>query len=456
MTKQMGRTGDFCRAVRRGGIGGRSRSTWHAPGRPTAPGCRSAISVISCRCPGPRRARQPPCGRTTGRCSTTRRRARRPPRPRRRGTCQAAAGAHPGRGRHASIAATRAASTAGESPRSPTGSTRWTAAASPASPRSRRCSSTRRRARSRPTPNLATLERAAEALARAGRGGIEINAPGTTSSAVLAALAEAGATQVEPGHGLHGTTPLHALEDLPELPAVRLRDRGLAPPRRQGLLLRRRALHRPGLPATTTVKAIVAREPTTAASALRSVEMPPPCGDRLLRHDRRTAAPARRGSATPSCSASAARPSSRAPTPSASRASPPARRWSSAIDDALRRVRPTGRYEDERCMTVAAARRAPRRSSAQNIRKEFGGVVADRGFLARRLFRRGGRAGRRQRRRQVDAGQDHLRRHPPTAGRIADRRRRGDASPSATMAQRARHPGGLSGSGARRQPDRST
>ncbi|WP_297836338.1 alanine racemase [uncultured Roseibium sp.] len=72
----------------------------------------------------------------------------------------------------------------------------------------------------KPTPNLSTLARAAEALAGAGRGGIEINAPGTTSSAVLGALAEAGATQCEPGNGLHGTTPLHAVEDLPEDPAV--------------------------------------------------------------------------------------------------------------------------------------------------------------------------------------------------------------------------------------------
>lgn len=74
--------------------------------------------------------------------------------------------------------------------------------------------------RVKPTPNLTTLNRAAEALARAGRSGIEINAPGTTSSAVLPALAEAGATQCEPGNGLHGTTPLHAVEDLPERPAV--------------------------------------------------------------------------------------------------------------------------------------------------------------------------------------------------------------------------------------------
>lgn len=70
------------------------------------------------------------------------------------------------------------------------------------------------------TPNLATLEQAREQLAKAGRKDIEINAPGTTSAVVVEALAKAGATQCEPGNGLHGTTPLHAIEDLPELPAV--------------------------------------------------------------------------------------------------------------------------------------------------------------------------------------------------------------------------------------------
>ncbi len=71
-----------------------------------------------------------------------------------------------------------------------------------------------------PTPNLATLNRAAESLVATGRSTIDINAPGTTSAIVLPALADAGATQVEPGNGLHGTTPLHAIEDLPEDPAV--------------------------------------------------------------------------------------------------------------------------------------------------------------------------------------------------------------------------------------------
>lgn len=77
--------------------------------------------------------------------------------------------------------------------------------------------------RARTTPNMATMTRAAESVQQH-RGEdqeiLQINAPGTTSTAVLAQLAEAGATQVEPGHGLTGTTPLHAVGDLPEQPAV--------------------------------------------------------------------------------------------------------------------------------------------------------------------------------------------------------------------------------------------
>lgn len=76
----------------------------------------------------------------------------------------------------------------------------------------------------RTTPNMATLARAAETARRhvghENQAMLQINAPGTTSTAVLAQLAEAGATQVEPGHGLTGTTPLHAVRNLPEQPAV--------------------------------------------------------------------------------------------------------------------------------------------------------------------------------------------------------------------------------------------
>jgi predicted amino acid racemase len=71
----------------------------------------------------------------------------------------------------------------------------------------------------RSTHNLSTLEKIAKTLAGAGRG-IEVNAPGTTSARMLANLANAGATQVEPGHALTGTTPWHAVEDLPETPAI--------------------------------------------------------------------------------------------------------------------------------------------------------------------------------------------------------------------------------------------
>jgi predicted amino acid racemase len=66
------------------------------------------------------------------------------------------------------------------------------------------------------TPNLSTLTRAAEEMGD----GVQVNAPGTTSTGVLETLASRGATQVEPGHALTGTTPLHARKDLVELPAA--------------------------------------------------------------------------------------------------------------------------------------------------------------------------------------------------------------------------------------------
>jgi predicted amino acid racemase len=72
----------------------------------------------------------------------------------------------------------------------------------------------------RPTPNLGTLQAAVQRLQRAGRSDIAVNGPGTTSTATLSMLAQAGVTQVEPGHGLTGTTPWHAVEDLVEEPAV--------------------------------------------------------------------------------------------------------------------------------------------------------------------------------------------------------------------------------------------
>lgn len=126
-----------------------------------------------------------------------------------------------------------------------------------------------------PTPNLATLTRTAEALARAGRRGIEINAPGTTSSVLLAALAEAGATQCEPGNGLHGTTALHVVEDLPELPAMLYLTEVSHLSGGRAYCLGGGFYIDPIFP-EYDVKAIVSEEPTVAAGALRSVEIPPP------------------------------------------------------------------------------------------------------------------------------------------------------------------------------------
>ena len=57
-----------------------------------------------------------------------------------------------------------------------------------------------------PTPNLATLEAAAARLRDAGVAEVRVNAPGANSAALFALLAERGATQVEPGHALTGTT----------------------------------------------------------------------------------------------------------------------------------------------------------------------------------------------------------------------------------------------------------
>ena len=124
-----------------------------------------------------------------------------------------------------------------------------------------------------PTPNLATLGHALDALSRSGRKNVEVNAPGTTSSVVLKALASAGATQCEPGNGLHGTTPLHAVEDLPEIPAMVYLTEishlhgGRAYAFGGGLYID------PVFP-DYPVQALVTDAPTVADSALAEVEMP--------------------------------------------------------------------------------------------------------------------------------------------------------------------------------------
>ncbi len=70
------------------------------------------------------------------------------------------------------------------------------------------------------TPNFHTILRAADTLRKLGFEVKQINAPGNTSAMTMAVLAAGGATHVEPGHGLLGTTPNHSFRsDLPELPA---------------------------------------------------------------------------------------------------------------------------------------------------------------------------------------------------------------------------------------------
>ena len=69
------------------------------------------------------------------------------------------------------------------------------------------------------TPNGHTALRTAEVLRSLGCEVRQVNMPGNTSSTTMELLAEAGATHVEPGHGVLGTTPSHSFsEALPELP----------------------------------------------------------------------------------------------------------------------------------------------------------------------------------------------------------------------------------------------
>jgi len=69
------------------------------------------------------------------------------------------------------------------------------------------------------TENFRTIIRAADKMKKMGIEITQINAPGNTSSDTFPLLSSFGATHVEPGHGLLGTTPNHAFkEGLPEKP----------------------------------------------------------------------------------------------------------------------------------------------------------------------------------------------------------------------------------------------
>jgi predicted amino acid racemase len=71
------------------------------------------------------------------------------------------------------------------------------------------------------THNLRTVLKARELIED--KFGIElkeINTPSATCAANMKRIAELGGTHGEPGHGLSGTTPLHAQSIQPEIPAI--------------------------------------------------------------------------------------------------------------------------------------------------------------------------------------------------------------------------------------------
>lgn len=70
------------------------------------------------------------------------------------------------------------------------------------------------------TPNAASMHKVKSFLEDKGYRNLEMNMPSATSVETLPLLKKHGATQGEPGHALTGTTPLHAVKDLPEKPAM--------------------------------------------------------------------------------------------------------------------------------------------------------------------------------------------------------------------------------------------
>ena len=64
-----------------------------------------------------------------------------------------------------------------------------------------------------PTPNLFSVNQAAEILRKRGHGSLQINLPSCTCVNSMGLIAQYGATHAEPGHGLTGTTPYHAHND---------------------------------------------------------------------------------------------------------------------------------------------------------------------------------------------------------------------------------------------------
>jgi predicted amino acid racemase len=71
------------------------------------------------------------------------------------------------------------------------------------------------------TSNAATVIKAKRMLEEAFHINIgQVNTPSATCTRSMSRIAEAGGTHGEPGHGLLGTTPLHAVRDEIEIPAI--------------------------------------------------------------------------------------------------------------------------------------------------------------------------------------------------------------------------------------------
>ena len=70
-----------------------------------------------------------------------------------------------------------------------------------------------------PTNNMKTVEKAKEILEKEGVQPI-LNMPSATCSVTIPEIRKLGGHQGEPGHALTGTTPLHAVLELPEIPAL--------------------------------------------------------------------------------------------------------------------------------------------------------------------------------------------------------------------------------------------
>ena len=77
-----------------------------------------------------------------------------------------------------------------------------------------------RTGRIEPTPNAATLQAAKKILSGMGVTIEEVNMPSATCCASIPLIRRLGGTHGEPGHGLSGTTPLHAVADCAEIPCV--------------------------------------------------------------------------------------------------------------------------------------------------------------------------------------------------------------------------------------------